>query len=316
MLSHVIYPSSFKDNILTILHKSKELNDPNNFRGIGVSSCLGKLFDKMLQIRLEEKCQKEEIISNIQGSGKTGSRTCDHLLIVRFLIDKYVNQSGGRLYACFVDLKKCYDSVPRIKLFYTLLKKYKIGGNFFKIIMETYRNNKVFIKLSEELCQNAGVNIKQHIKSRFEVYWLNKVNLNKIGDDGLDHNKLRLYKQLKGNFSMEPYLTLVKNRNQRFDLTKMRLSAHNLTIERLRYVRPSIPASKRVCKYCNHYAGEERVDDEFHAIIECQLSRVSRQTLFSEITNINPRFPALNEQEKLRTLLCPTSVLSTKLINR
>ena len=98
---------------------------------------------------------------------------------------------------------------------------------------------------------------------------------------------------------MEPYLTLVKNRNQRFDLTRMRLSAHNLTIV------PSIPASKRVCKYCNHYAGEERVDDEFHAIIECQLSRVSRQTLFSEITNINPRFPALNEQEKLRTLLCP-----------
>ena len=97
---------------MTPLHKSKDLTDPNNFRGVAVSSCLGKLFNKVLNTRLENKCISEGLISECQGSGKKGSRTADHLLIIRFLIDKYVNTSGKKLFACFFDIRKAFDSVP------------------------------------------------------------------------------------------------------------------------------------------------------------------------------------------------------------
>ena len=44
VLENSIYPKSWSLDILTPLHKKNEKSDPNNFRGIVVSSCLGKLF--------------------------------------------------------------------------------------------------------------------------------------------------------------------------------------------------------------------------------------------------------------------------------
>ena len=49
--------------------------------------------------------------------------------------------------------KKSYDTVPRVKLFYKLLKDYSIGGKFLKILQEIYKENKVFIKMSDGLLQ-------------------------------------------------------------------------------------------------------------------------------------------------------------------
>ena len=162
ILSSSIYPTQWKLDVLSPLHKSGEKNDPSNFRGVAVSSCFGKLFNKLLYKRLEKMCEKKGLISEEQGSSKKGSRTSDHLLIVRFLIDKYVKK-GGKLYTCFVDLRKAFDTVPRIKLFYCLLKNYAIGGRFLKIVQEMYKNNQIFVKLSEGLLKPfiTTVSVKQ-----------------------------------------------------------------------------------------------------------------------------------------------------------
>ena len=101
ILTTSIYPSAWKHNILTPLHKTGSLDDPSNFRGVAVSSCLGKLFSKLLQSRLESKCVREQLIDSSQGSGKKGSRTSDHLVVIRFLIDKYVTAGGKKLFAAF-----------------------------------------------------------------------------------------------------------------------------------------------------------------------------------------------------------------------
>ena len=47
ILDATIYPSIWRLDILTPLHKSGDKNDPSNFRGISVSSFLGKLFNKI-----------------------------------------------------------------------------------------------------------------------------------------------------------------------------------------------------------------------------------------------------------------------------
>ena len=52
------YPSGWKLDILSPLHKSGEKSDPNNYRILAVSSCLGKLFNKILQRRLDKYCKK------------------------------------------------------------------------------------------------------------------------------------------------------------------------------------------------------------------------------------------------------------------
>ena len=59
--------------------------------------------------------------------------------------------------------------------------------------------------------KNVGHLIEKTVNSKF-LDEINKVN---FGSDDSDHNKLRLYKLFNGSFNQEPYLTLVKNRNQR-----------------------------------------------------------------------------------------------------
>jgi len=79
-----------------------------------------------------------------------GCRTSDHIFSLRTLIDKYVNGSTrGKLYACFIDFKKAFDSVWHEGLL-TRLLQYNINGNFYSLIKNLYSKSKCFIKLGSK----------------------------------------------------------------------------------------------------------------------------------------------------------------------
>ena len=70
ILGNSVYPSVWKYDILNPIHKSSEKDDPNNFRGIAIASCFGKLFTTLLRNRLQSFCDENSIISKFQGSEK------------------------------------------------------------------------------------------------------------------------------------------------------------------------------------------------------------------------------------------------------
>ena len=154
MLDSNLYPAEWKCDILGPLHKSSCKDDPGNFRGIAISSCLGKLFSSLLRNRLETKCLNENIIDKCQISGKKGARTSDHLLVFRHIIDKNVKIGKQKLFICYFDLKKAFDSVNRTHMFYNFLVDYGIGGKFLKIIQNIYKDNHISIKLSNGLTKS------------------------------------------------------------------------------------------------------------------------------------------------------------------
>ena len=57
-------------------------------------------------------------------------------------------------------------------------------------------------------------------------------------------SKMRTYRQIKSDFSMEKYLSLPSH--IRSALAKFRLSCHFLAIETGRYIRPPLPPEKRL----------------------------------------------------------------------
>ena len=63
ILDSNLYPQLWKMDILGPLHKSGPLDDPNNFRGICVSSCIGKLFNTLLRQKLDTFCEKSSLIN-------------------------------------------------------------------------------------------------------------------------------------------------------------------------------------------------------------------------------------------------------------
>ena len=84
-------------------------------------------------------------------------------MVVRFLYDKYVKAGKGKLYSCFVDLRKAFDTVHRSKMFYMLLSEYKIGGKFLRVVMDMYFGNQIHVKTSGGLIEPffTHVGVKQ-----------------------------------------------------------------------------------------------------------------------------------------------------------
>ena len=163
MIDNSIYSTYWKLDILSPIHKKGVKDDPNNFRGIAVASHFGKLFNSVLKNRLESFCDLNQIVNQAQISGRAGARTADHLTVIRFLVEKYAQQGKKRLYACFFDLRKAFDTVDRTFLLFNLLSKYQIGGKFLKILADIYRDNEMYIKLSAGLTMpfKTTVGVKQ-----------------------------------------------------------------------------------------------------------------------------------------------------------
>ena len=167
--------------------------------------------------------------------------------------------------------------------------------------------------------------ISSSVENKFSSYWLAKINEFKRREcDNLNHNKLRTYSVFKGSFTVEPYLALVRNRNQRSYLTRLRVGSHNLAIEIGRMTRPPTPLTQRVCTYCTPppAAGTTLppqtscVDTEFHFLIECPRFDRNRKCFYDAISSINPNFISLSDENKFSCLMCPTSAPAIKLTNR
>ena len=160
--------------------------------------------------------------------------------------------------------------------------------------------------------QKVGIFVDKIIQSKFDRFYLDEINQIKVGADGLDHNKLRLYKTLKGSFCQEPYVTNITNRNQRAWLSRYRTSAHSLQIELGRYTRPVTPLSERKCQYC--LSGE--CDTEHHFILFCDIFRLKRQCFFGRMSELYPNFMSLSDDQKFCVILCPSTSDIAKCVSK
>ena len=158
ILSSGVYPSSWKVGYIKAIHKSGDTHDPNNYRGISVMSCMSKVFNYIMNNRLQ-KYIDNGIINAAQIGFQPNSRTSDHMFVVKTLIDKFFSK-GSKLYTCFVDFSKAFDNIIHSLLLYKLCKN-DISGPFYNIIKSMYQLNVMHIKigdgLSESFCPEMGV---------------------------------------------------------------------------------------------------------------------------------------------------------------
>ncbi len=145
IFTHGLFPDSWRLNYLTTAHKKGSKLECNNYRGLAVGSNLCKLFCMVLNNRIYEFVVKHKILPVHQIGFKKKCRTTDHIFTLKCLIDKYIKKAGGRLYACFVDLTKAYDTVWRDGLFYKLIKC-GISGKAVNILTDMYRSVSFCVK--------------------------------------------------------------------------------------------------------------------------------------------------------------------------
>ena len=181
------YP--WNTSLVTPLHKKGSLHDPNNYRAIAVASNIGKLFSSILLQRLISFRK----ISNADTKNQLGfckeAQTSDHILTLTTCINKYLyHNNKGRVYACFVDYAKAFDTVCREALLYKL---WHIGiqGRFFRCLDFMYSNStakvRLLSKLSEKIEIHCGTEQGHPMSPELFKCFINDLSekLNKIPDN-------------------------------------------------------------------------------------------------------------------------------------
>ena len=106
-------PKAWKLATITpILKKGKTANNPKSFRPISLTSCLGKLCERIMNSRLYWWLESSGLISQFQAGFRRKSRTEDQLFrFTQKVLDGF--QKGHQTTAVFIDLQQAYDRIWR-----------------------------------------------------------------------------------------------------------------------------------------------------------------------------------------------------------
>ena len=99
------FPSQWATGLVVPIYKKGDADDTNNYRGITLISCFAKLFTSVINNRLKIWQKENEISSDAQFGFKSNHCTTDAIFILKYLIEKQLNDKK-KLYCAFIDLKK------------------------------------------------------------------------------------------------------------------------------------------------------------------------------------------------------------------
>ena len=157
ILSSGNYPEDRSFGFMTPIHKKGNKTDPENYRGITVLSCLGKLFNSILNNRLIKYLEDNNILKDEQAGFRKGFRTTDDIFTLKTLIDKYARSQKKKknnvLFSCFIDFKSAFDRISRTNLLHKM-QKVGITGKFLSVISSMYSSDKSCLKIGNKITES------------------------------------------------------------------------------------------------------------------------------------------------------------------
>ena len=146
VLNTGIFPEIWVKSIIIPVFKKGDINDPKNYRGISLVSHIGKFFTTLINKRLLEWSDQNNILTDAQFGFRPGFGSTDAIFALHSLINSTLRK-GKRLYCCFVDYSNAFDSVSHYKLWQKLVR-IGITGKLFNVIKSMYSKLKYCVKLN------------------------------------------------------------------------------------------------------------------------------------------------------------------------
>ena len=120
VLNTGLYPDTWCEGLINPLHKRESPTLPDNYRKITITPAIGKLFDGILNNRLQFAKECLPMSDPFQNGFKPNSCAIDNIFLLNGIIDK-CKANGRPLYTCFIDFKSAFDLINRSALLYKLL---------------------------------------------------------------------------------------------------------------------------------------------------------------------------------------------------
>jgi hypothetical protein len=176
ILSTGIIPDDWTTGVVVPLYKKKgDPNNPDNYRGITLLSCMGKLFTRLINSRLSNYLEANHIIGEEQAAFREGYATTDHIFTLHAAIELLL-QKNKRIYCAFVDYKKAFDSIDRTALWSKLVNS-GIKGRVLDVIQNLYAKAKSCVRnnnsLSDFFSCKVGVRQGENLSPLLFTLFLN-----------------------------------------------------------------------------------------------------------------------------------------------
>ena len=151
-------PTDWTSGLICPIYKKKgSKEDPDNYRGITLLSCLGKLFTAVVNERLTSYFEDHNLLGEEQVGFRENYSTLDHIFLLHSVIDLHLSQRK-RIYCAFIDYKKAFDSVNRTSLWHKMIRN-GIHGKLFRVIQNMYNDAKSCVMVEGDKSDFFGCNI-------------------------------------------------------------------------------------------------------------------------------------------------------------
>ena len=148
LFNHVLntrsYPSTWCEGLINPLHKQESPTLPDNYRKITITPAIGKIFDGILNNRLQFAKECLSLGDPLQNGFKPNASAIDNVFLLNGIIDK-CKANGRPLYTCFVDFKSAFDLINRSALLFKLINQGCVG-KFLSVIQSMFLNATSHVK--------------------------------------------------------------------------------------------------------------------------------------------------------------------------
>ena len=151
-LYHRYYPKVFKKSQITMLHKpGKPKLEITSYRPLSLTSCLGKILEKIITNRVKDWCNENDIINKQQNGFRSKRNTNDNLFKLTQSLKQNIKK-GFVTSAVFLDVEKAFDQVCHTGLLHKM-KKFGIDHSRLRWMKSFLRERSISVKIK---------NIKSH----------------------------------------------------------------------------------------------------------------------------------------------------------
>ena len=145
-------PHAWKEAQVIAIHKpGKPKKDPSSYRPISLTPHLGKVYERIIKMRLESFLEKHNIIPVCQAGFRKGRSCTDHIVKLTAHMRKAIS-TNRTLLATFFDVKRAFDTVWHSKLLHKL-GKIGISGRMYNFIASFLSNRSLKVKVGQSLSQ-------------------------------------------------------------------------------------------------------------------------------------------------------------------
>ncbi len=213
------FPASWREAIIIPIPKpNKDHTDPNNYRPIALTSCICKVFERIINNRLIYYLESNDLLAKTQSGFRRGHSTTDHLVRLETWIREGI-ANKEHVVSVFYDLEKAYDTTWK----YGILKDlHTVGlrGNLPNFIQNFLKDRSFKVRIgstySSTFPQTNGV--PQGSILSVTLFGLKINSITKCVVSGVDNCLF-----------VDDFLTCCRSKNMRTIERKLQLTLNNLS---------------------------------------------------------------------------------------